>query len=215
MKKIIFVFIFFIACFSMIFTPNFQQNVYAAGFFDLVFEQPSPAVGDYINNLIMVNFKDENTLDTYAQNTYDVFNTAYNTSDYSLKKYYNTVSNSKLNLHTQIVADQQGNVQTIQLQEEREYFMNYMFRDSSNNWQTNTKGYFGYELVQSSSAPTSDLDFSFYLNSTHKYFVYDDSNGAPVDNDVADGIISMSYAKTLTQSNSNYYIVDCLERYLR
>ena len=215
MKKKIFIFMFFIACFSMIFIPNIQQNIYAAGFFDLVFDTPSPAVGDYVNNLIMVNFAGEDNLDVYAENTYDIFNTAYNTSDYSLNKYYNTVSNSKLNLQTQIITDGQGNVKTLQLQEEREYFMNYMYRDSSNNWKTNTNGYFGYELVQSSNAPESELDFQFYLNSTHKYFVYDDSKGAPVDNDTSDGIISLSYAQTLMQSNSNYYVVNSFERYLR
>ena len=215
MKKKIFIFVIFIACFSMIIAPNLQQNIYAAGFFDLVFSKPEPAVGDYINNLIMVNFNGEDPLDSYAENTYDFFDTAYNTTDYSLKKFYNTVSNSKLNLQTQIVADTQGNVQTIQLSEDREYFMNYMYRDYSNTWHTNTNGYFSYELVQSSKAPTSELDFEFYLNSTHKYFVYDDSNGAPADTDTSDGIISMSYAESLQSSNSNYYIVNSFERYLR
>lgn len=215
MKKKIFIFVFFIACFSMIIAPNLQQNIYAAGFFDLVFAKPEPAVGDYVNNLIMVNFNGEDPLDTYADNTYDFFDTAYNTSDYSLKKFYNTVSNSKLNLQTQIIADAQGNVQTIQLQEDREYFMNYMYRDSSNTWHTNTNGYFAYELVQASKAPTSELDFEFYLNSTHKYFVYDDSNGAPADTDASDGIISMSYAQSLVNSNSKYFIVNSFERYLR
>lgn len=216
MKKKLSVFLFIFACLGMLFVPTYKNsNIYAAGLFDVVFGTPEPAIGDYVNNLVVVNFGGENSLDTYAENTYDMFNTAYNTSTNSLNKFYNTASNSKLNLTTNLISDDNTIINTINIDEEREYFMNYYFRDSSNNWVKNEKGYFKYELLESSKAPEGDVDIQFYINSTHKYFVYDDSDGAPYDDDASDGIISLSYAKTLASSNSKYYVVEGYERYLR
>ncbi len=217
-----FSFIVFVLVLSFLFVPFFQNGAYVyADIYDDVFGNVQHATGDYVNNLVLLNFmNEENTLnDALPNNQFDVYNDVYNTNEHSLKSFYNQLSNGQLNLETEILEDG-NNIEVINVEKNREHFMNYCFYNyDTASWEINDEGYFKYELVSSSTAPNPnmEIDFSFYIQAQHKYFVYGEEGNSeiPEDRDTSDGIISYSYAQELVNSNSNYYIVNGIERYLR
>ena len=222
MKKIKFGFLIFIFLIGFGFwgLPK-TNNIVHADVIDDIFDTNS-AVGTYVNNLVLLNFKNEtNTLEqNVPNNQIALYDEVYNVNSHSLNAFYSQLSNGNLNLETEFI-ENSDNIEVITIDKEREYFMNYCFyNNDTKTWQINTDGYFAYELVESSSTPASGgLDLGFLLNSTHKYFVYGDSsyssNKIPSDKDISDGIISYDYAEQLVNSNSNYHLIESAERYFR
>ena len=224
MKKYKFSFCFFvfILIFSFVFVPfsNNSAKVYADIVED-VFGNVEPVTGDYVNNLVLLNFMNEtNTLDqALPNNQYNVYNDVYNENQYSLKSFYSQLSNGNLNLETDFL-NNGNNIEVINIEKNREHFMNYCFYNyDTDKWEINDEGYFKYELVSSSTAPNpnAEIDFEFYINAKRVAFVYGEegNNDIPEDTNIYDDIIPYSDAKELVESNSNYYIVNGIERYLR
>ncbi len=225
-SKYYFLFYIFVVCLVVAWSPiGFNTKLVYADIVEDVFGNVDPVIGDYVNNLIVLNFNGEtDTLSqTVPENQIAIYDDVYNTNEHSLNSFYSQISNGLLNLETSFITEPyNNNIDVLSIDKDREYFMSYCFyNNSTNSWQINSDGYFGYELVESTSSPStsSGLDFGFVLNSTHKYFVYGDSStisrGMPSDRSVSDGIISYDYAVELCNSNPNLYLVESVERYFR
>lgn len=180
-------------------------------------------VGDLKNNLFLLGFKGEANPFSYFDSLYnnqtqfDFINQYFNTGTYSLKDYYNTISNGGLNLNTEIMTqnDDGRTLQIITLDDTREYYMPYYYYDWINcEWIKNPEGYFEYVLVSSSTTQTDATTQSFYNNSTFIANVYDDSGDyyvydpEPGDTNASDGITSLTTAQKLVEQHSNYYLLE-------
>ncbi|MBQ3494489.1 MAG: hypothetical protein IJA69_03655, partial [Clostridia bacterium] len=193
-------------------------------------QNASYPVGDLTNNLWLLSFAGEgNPLDSYnLYNNYsqfDLIDQYYNTGDYSLKKYYNTVSNGRLNLSAEILTRNNDgkNIQVITLDKPREYYTEYYYYDNNQGkYIKNEQGYFSHVLLKASAG------YDSYAASYGEYFpsfvdcqfvanVYNDtySSTIPKDTDISDKIISYSYAAQLDSQNSTYYLVESSMRSMR
>ena len=191
-----------------------------AGIFDTVFGEVENVEGDYVNNLVIFNFQGEsNELNNViSSNQVSIYNDVYNENEHSLNAYYSQVSNGKLNLVTNFLSSA-DNINVLTIDKNREYFMNYCVYDyNQNSYIINEEGYFPYEIVSSSTAPDSSLvfDFTFYMQAEHYAFVYGDSdNQNYIPQSSQDGVLSYKQALEFVSSNSGYYLVEGIERYLR
>ena len=87
--------IVFVLVLSFLFVPFFQNGAYVyADIYDDVFGNVQHATGDYVNNLVLLNFmNEENTLnDALTNNQFDVYNDVYNTNEHSLKSLKRTAN---------------------------------------------------------------------------------------------------------------------------
>ena len=172
-------------------------------------------VGSLRNNLFLITFKgEENPFEQYAslynnQSQYDLINQYFNTGKYSLKDYYNTVSNGQLDLDTEVFTqnDDGKTLQIITLEDTREHFLPYYYYDNgAAKWVKNTVGYFEYVLVQSSTPVYSATSTAFY-NSKIIANVYKDTAAMPTDTSTSDGVTSYTTAQKLADQRSDYYLL--------
>ena len=113
-----------VACFPIV----KNESVYAS-YIDDYFVKPDPVVGDFINNLVMINFQgEENSLYGF-DDLVETYDQMYNKSEHSLNAFYKQLSNNKLNLSSSFLTDNGEDFKLITLPKNREYFMNYSFYD--------------------------------------------------------------------------------------
>lgn len=181
----------------------------------------SIASGNYTNNMILVNFLGEDNfqeLNLY-KSSYETFDYMFNTSDTSVKTYYNLNSNGNINLNTDIITDDGVEAKLYTINKPRTYFMPYVILDDG-EYVINEDGYFDYYLVESYS------DNPLALNSLSPYFfmncelianVYKIPSGSNLtkDNDYSDKIMSYNEALLLSLINPNYHLVESNQRYYK
>lgn len=187
---------------------SFAQTVTSA------YAQDYTIVGNMTNNVVFVNFKGEDSSYDLYKNSYTTFDTLFNSGEYSVKNYYLANSNNKLNMTADIISSNDQDITIYTATKERTYYMPYMIKKNG-MVELNTDGYFDYYLIKGTNWDiTSDYDtLMMYVTGTLVAKVYK-LNGAPVDSDPSDKIMSYDEAVEYATANS-CTVVSSFERYFR